>query len=63
MKETEWETLDITDEEIAEQLDSREDAWKAGRGDSPYSQEYYEELYGLKKGKCKRVRSNQESRV
>ena len=55
MEKTVWKTIDITDEEIAEQLDSREDAWKAGCGDSPYSQEYYEELYGLKKSKREEV--------
>jgi len=48
-KKTQWETIEITEEEISRQLDEREGAWKAGRGDSPYTQEFYEELWGIKK--------------
>jgi hypothetical protein len=48
-KKIQWETIEITDEEISRQLDEREGARKAGRGDSPYTQEFYEELWGIKK--------------
>ena len=48
-KKTQWETIEITEEEISRQLDEREGAWKAGRGDSPYTQEFYEDLWGIKK--------------
>lgn len=46
-----WTTIDITDEEIAKQLGEREGGRKAGRGDSPYTQEFYEETYGIRKKK------------
>ncbi len=45
----EWVSVEITDEEIRRQLESREGGRKAGRGDSPYSQEYYEDLYGIER--------------
>ena len=48
-----YESIEISDEEIRKQLDEREGGRKAGRGDSPYSQEFYEELYGIKKKKKK----------
>ena len=51
---TQYEIIEISDEEIRKQLDEREGGRKAGRGDSPYSQEFYEDLYGLKKKKKKR---------
>ena len=44
-----WVSIEITDEEIRRQLEEREGGRKAGRGDSPYSQEYYEDLYGIKR--------------
>jgi hypothetical protein len=47
----EYEEVEITDEEIRRILDSRPGGRKAGRGDSPYSQDFYEELYGLKEAK------------
>lgn len=46
-----WTNVDITDEEIARQLEEREGGRKAGRGDSPYTQEFYEETYGISKKK------------
>ena len=50
--ESVWEPIkQYTDEEIGKMLDEREGGRKAGRGDSPYTQEYYEELYGIKKEK------------
>ena len=50
-----YESIEISDEEIRRQLDEREGGRKAGRGDSPYSQEFYEDLNGLKKKKKKRA--------
>lgn len=46
-KKTGWESIEITDDEIRQQLDNRKGGRKAGRGDSPYTQEFYDELYGL----------------
>ena len=43
----EYESVEFSEEEIAEMLRNREGGRKAGRGDSPYSQEYYEGLYGI----------------
>jgi len=48
-KESQWESIEITEEEIARQLDERPGGRKAGRGDSPYTQEFYEGLWGIKK--------------
>ena len=48
-KKMEWVSVEITDEEIRRQLEEREGGRKAGRGDSPYSQEYYEDLYGIER--------------
>ena len=45
----EYESIEISDEEIRRSLDSRPGGRKAGRGDSPFSQEFYEELYGIGK--------------
>lgn len=45
----------ITEESVARMLEEREGGRKAGRGDSPYTQEYYEELYGIKKEKEKQA--------
>ena len=45
-KEEEW-----TEERIDRILNEREGGRTAGRGDSPYTQEHYEELYGIKKKK------------
>ena len=50
-----YESIEISDEEIRKQLDEREGGRKAGRGDSPYSQGFYEDLYGLKKKKKKKA--------
>ena len=50
-KKNEWESVSITPEEVAKMLDEREGGRKAGRGDSPYTQEFYEKTYGIKKGK------------
>lgn len=50
-KRIEYESVDISDEEIARQLRERPGGRKAGRGDSPYSQEFYEEVNGLKEAK------------
>ena len=52
---TQYESIEISDEEIRKQLDEREGGRKASRGDSPYSQEFYEDLYGLKKKKKKKA--------
>ena len=48
-KETEWETIEISDEEIDWMLNERPGGRKAGRGDSPYTQEFYERTYGITK--------------
>ena len=51
-KEFKWvECRDISEEEIARMLEERPGGNKAGRGDSEYTQEYYEKLYGIKKKK------------
>ena len=44
-----WVSIEITDDEIRRILEEREGGRKAGRGDSPYSQEYYENLYGIER--------------
>ena len=44
-----WESIEISDEEIARMLNERPGGRKAGRGDSPYTQEFYERTYGIKK--------------
>ena len=43
---TEWESVDISEDEIRRQLEER--GFKAGRGDSPYTQENYERIFGLR---------------
>lgn len=48
-KETVWESIEISDEEIARILNERPGGRRAGRGDSPYTQEFYEETFGIKK--------------
>ena len=47
-EESIWKSIDISEEEIERQLDERPGGRKAGRGDSPFSQECYEGLCGLK---------------
>ncbi len=57
-KKIEWEDgPEISEEEIARMLEERPGGRKAGRGDSEYTQEYYEKLYGIKKKKEERPRS------
>ena len=46
-----WKSVDITDEEIARILNERPGGRKAGRGDSPYTQEFYEETFGIREAK------------
>ena len=48
-KVTVWETIEISDEEIDRMLNERPGGRKAGRGDSPYTQEFYERTYGITK--------------
>ncbi len=51
-KNPRWEYAgEISEEEIARILRGRPGGRKAGRGDSPYTQEFYEETYGIKEGK------------
>ena len=50
-KKFEWESVHITPEEVAKQLEERPGGRKAGRGDSPWTQERYEEEYGIGSGK------------
>ena len=45
----EYTTLKISQKEITKMLNEREGGRKAGRGDSEFTQEFYEETYGLKK--------------
>lgn len=48
-KNPRWESAgEISEEEIARILRERPGGRKAGRGDSPYTQEFYEETYGIK---------------
>lgn len=42
-----YETIEIYGEEIARQLNSRPGGRRAGRGDSLWTQERYEESYGI----------------
>ena len=51
-----WVSIEITDDEIRRILEEREGGRKAGRGDSPYSQEYYEDLYGIERKEKKEGR-------
>ena len=55
-----WESVSVTPEEVKRILDEREGGRKAGRGDSPWTQEFYEETYGIKK-KTKNDRSAEQS--
>ncbi len=48
-KEIVWKSIEISDEEIARMLNERPGGRKAGRGDSPYTQEFYEKTFGIKK--------------
>lgn len=48
-KEIMWESIEISDEEISRILNERPGGRKAGRGDSPYTQEFYEETFGINK--------------
>ncbi len=43
----EYTTREYTPEEVAGILGRRKGGRKAGRGDSPYTQEEYERIYGL----------------
>ncbi len=52
-EEKKWRALNLSEEDIRRQLDEREGGRKAGRGDSPYTQDFYEETYGLKEKKKK----------
>ena len=45
-----WESVNVTPEEVAKQLNERPGGRTAGRGDSPFTQEVYEELYGIGRG-------------
>ncbi len=45
----EYTRREYTPEEVAEILGRRKGGRKAGRGDSPYSQEEYERIYGIGK--------------
>ncbi len=44
-----WESVNVSEEDVAEMLNNREGGRKAGRGDSPYTQEFYEKTYGIDK--------------
>ena len=46
-----WKSIEISDEEIARMLNERPGGRKAGRGDSPYTQEFYEKTFGIKEEK------------
>ena len=47
MEKSQWESIDISDEEVRKQLDER--GCKAERGDSPYPRYFYEEANGIRK--------------
>ena len=42
-----WESIHVTPEDVARMLEEREGGRRAGRGDSPFTQEKYEEIYGM----------------
>ena len=42
-----WESVSVTPEEVKKILDEREGGRYAGQGDSPWTQEFYEEVYGI----------------
>ena len=42
-----WESVSVTPEEVKRILDEREGGRIAGRGDSPWTQEFYEKEYGI----------------
>ena len=42
-----WESIHVTPEDVARMLEEREGGRRAGRGDSPFTQEKYEEIYGI----------------
>ena len=48
-EKVEWMPIKISDEEIVRILNERPGGRKAGRGDSPYTKEFYEETYGIRK--------------
>ena len=49
-KNPKWESVgEISEEEIARILRERPGGRKAGRGDSPYTQDFYEETYSIKR--------------
>ena len=45
-----WERISMTEDEVRRQLEERPGGRTAGRGDSPFTQEVYEELYGIGRG-------------
>ena len=52
-----WESIDISEEEIRRQLEERPGGRIAGRGDSPYTQEFYEKTYGIGRDNGRRFRT------
>ena len=48
-EKAEWVSVEISDEEIRRILEERPGGRKAGRGDSPFTKEFYEETYGIEK--------------
>ncbi len=46
-----WKSVEITEEDVARILNERPGGRKAGRGDSPYTQEFYERTYGIRGAK------------
>lgn len=62
-KKKKWTAIgDVSEEDIARMLNEREGGRKAGRGDSPYTQEFYEETYGIK-SKKKEGEKNDDSKT
>lgn len=46
-----WKSVEITEEDVATILNERPGGRKAGRGDSPYTQEFYERTFGIREVK------------
>ncbi len=42
-----WEPVSVSPEDVKRMLDGREGGRRAGRGDSPWTQEFFERTYGI----------------
>ncbi len=61
MAEMKWEPFpQLTEEDVAKMLEERPGGRNAGGENSPYMQEYYEELYGIMKKKKREKKEDDE---